>query len=91
MYKTAERRAQLSELRVIKRNSSDFEGTHFGNRRKRETYRRVWTRCCTSKCLRYFCTTLGMVIRKAAEKFWAAMACCFSELSRSCIRQSANP
>jgi hypothetical protein len=91
VYKTAERRAQLSELRVMKRSSSDFEGTHWGNRRKRETYRRVCTRCCTSKCRKYFCTTFGIVMRNAAEKFCAAMVCCFSEFSRSCTRQSANP
>jgi hypothetical protein len=37
VYKTAERLAQFSELRVMKRSSSDFEGIHCGSRRKRDT------------------------------------------------------
>jgi hypothetical protein len=41
----AERRAQLSEFRVMKRSKSDFEGTHPGKRRKRDTYLSVRVRC----------------------------------------------
>lgn len=37
LCRTADLRAQLSELRVIKRKSSDLEGTQRGSRRNRET------------------------------------------------------
>jgi len=73
-----ERRAQLRELWVRMRRSNDLEGIQRGSRRTRDTYLRVWTRCWSSKCRRYFWTTLGMVMRKAAEKFCMAIAYCFS-------------
>lgn len=37
LLRTADLRAQLSEFRVIKRSSSDLEGTQRGSRRKRDT------------------------------------------------------
>jgi len=41
----AERRAQLSEFRVMKRSNSDFEGIHRGKRRNLDTYLRACVRC----------------------------------------------
>jgi len=40
----ADRLAQLSELRVMNRSRSDFDGIHWGKRRNRETDRSVCTR-----------------------------------------------
>jgi|1186.fasta_scaffold01966_3 hypothetical protein len=74
-----DRRAQLREFRVMKRSSKDLEGTQFGSRRMRDTFLSVCTRCCSSKWRRYFCTTLGIVIRSAAAKFCIAMDRCLSE------------
>jgi hypothetical protein len=86
----ADRRAQFREFLVRKRNSRDFDGIHRGSRRTRETLRNVCTRCCNSKCRKYFCTTLGIVIRKAAVKFCVAMDRCFGGFCSSSVRQSAS-
>jgi hypothetical protein len=70
---------------------SDFEGTHPGSLRNLVTWRRVSVRCSSSKWRRYFRTTVGIVMRSAVEKFWTAIACCFSWFVRKPIRQSAKP
>jgi hypothetical protein len=42
---TDERRVHAREFLVMRRRISDFEGTHRGNLRTRETWRNVCTRC----------------------------------------------
>jgi len=50
-------------------NMSDFEGTQPGNLRNLVICRRASVRCSSSKCRRYFRTMVGIVMRKAVEKF----------------------
>jgi len=65
----ADRWAQLSVLWVMVRSKSDFDGTQSGSRRNFVTYRRASVRWCNSKWRKYFWTTLGIVMRRAAAKF----------------------
>ena len=69
---------------------SDLDGTQPGSLRNLVTWRRASVRCSSSKCRRYFRTMVGIVMRKAVEKFWTAMACCFSGFVRKAIKQLAK-
>ena len=75
----------------MKRSNRDFDGTHHGKRLERATYLRARVLFCSSNWRRYFCTTLGMVMHNAAEKFCAAIFCCFSRSSSMSISASASP
>jgi len=74
----------------MRRNMSDFEGTHPGSLRKRVIWRKASVRCSSSKWRRYFRMMVGMVIRRAVEKFCTASACCFSGVVRKLTRQWAR-
>jgi len=82
----AERFTHPSELRVMSRNSRDFDGTHPGSLRNLVICRRASVLCSSSKWRRYFRTMVGIVMRRAVEKFWIAIASCFCVFVRKPIR-----
>ena len=69
---------------------SDFDGTQPGSLRNLVICRSTSVLCSSSKCRRYFKMIVGIVMRRAVEKFWIAIACCFSVLVRKPIRLSAK-
>jgi hypothetical protein len=50
-------------------NMSDLEGTQPGNLRNLVICRKTSVRCSSSKCRKYFKTIVGIVMRRAVEKF----------------------
>jgi hypothetical protein len=50
-------------------NISDFEGTQPGSLRNLVIWRKASVRCSSSKCRKYFKMMVGMVMRRAVEKF----------------------
>lgn len=69
---------------------SALEGTQPGSLLNLVTRRRASVLCSSSKWRRYFWTIVGIVMRRAVEKFCTAIACCFSRFVSKRIRQPAK-